>query len=427
MSKRFPCPLLVPFAVVLAALSPWYKAAAEPDHPRLFFSSEELARLRTLAKDEAVGPLGIAPKSLYQDILRRAEACKTNPFKRSTDEYVLRTVQSRLYDLTLVYAVSDDLDLLVALLRDVSEICGMGSWGDMSGAFGMLGTGTGIAFAYDVLHPVLDETEETDLESHLKRHGLEKRYAALHKKQESVFDKPEAEDKDELEGVGVPDNVLEKMKPEPWKVRSRTAIRQALVRNVVTPLYGPAKKGDFCALSNIHIFQLSSLGVIALALQGEKDCPEASAWLETAENGLRKILDLSDADGGWIEGLGYGSMAFDKLIIFADALKRVTGRSLMTHPALRNVAQFAMHTASPDGNYGVGFGDTWGYPGFGLCCLRLAKEFHDPEVMWHLKNVQYPVRGAEDIHPFLFYHADVAPRPPEALVPKGRLSGGSAG
>jgi len=389
-------------------------------HPRLFFTAQELARLRETAKDATTGALGVSPKSMFDPILQRARKYQAEPFKRTADEYVLRVLQSRLDDLTLAYAITGDLDLQIALLRDLTEICTMRSWGDMSGVFGMLSVGAGVAFAYDVLYPMLNEEEGVDLETYLKRHGLYRAYAKLHKKEDTTFEAPEQEEEDELEGVGMPNDLLEKAKPPAWKVQGRKVLREALVRSVAAPLYASAKRGQFVGLSNGYIYQLSSLGMIALTLLGEEDCPDAPKWLDAAENGLRRILDLSDPDGGWIEGIGYGSMAFDKLIIFADALKRVTRRDLMSHPALGNNPFFALYTASPDANYGLGFCDTWGHPGFSLSAMRLSQDSRDPHVLWHLKRLGYPSPGAEGIHQFLFHHPGVPPSSPDGALPKGR-------
>ena len=409
-------------ALVFSSATLAKSSAAEPKHPRLFFSPDDLAKLKAKSTDDDPGALRVSAKSLFDAIHQRAQAYQANPIKPSDEEYGLRKLRERFYDMALAYAVRCDLEMQIALLRDVSTMCSLRSWGDLSGGFGMVSAGAGVAFAYDVLYPVLDETEEASLDQYLKKHRLYERRVRAAKKEEDVFAEPDTdEDGDDADpvNIAIPKALEAEAAPPQWKVAGRRAIRHAIARYAASPLYNSAKSGGFQGLSNIYLCQLSALGLMGLALSGEADCPDASKWVEAAETGLRRNLDLSDADGGWPEGLGYGSLAFRQLIMFADALKRMTGRNLMTHPALRNVAHFAMHTTSPDANYGVGFCDTWGHPGFGLCTLRLAREFADPYAMWHLRRIRYP-RAGEGIHPFLFHHSEVAPKSPEGARPRGR-------
>lgn len=126
-------------------------------------------------------------------------------------------------------------------------------------------------------------------------------------------------------------------------------------------------------------------GVGTLAVLGEEEI--AGQALSYARSNIRKFWDAVPADGGWDEGLGYWQYAMRYGLLFAAALRSVTGSDdgVFSRPALRHTGYFPVVFTAPDGR-GVNFcDDGGGVPADSLFYL-LAREYRDSAFYWQKRT-----------------------------------------
>lgn len=99
------------------------------------------------------------------------------------------------------------------------------------------------------------------------------------------------------------------------------------------------------------------LGLASIVLWGEE--AEAGRWLGAA----RAIMDRSSralgADGYFFESIGYFGYAYNWHVMFAAALKRVTGEDWFARPLFCAVERYVAHSMLPGGEQAFDFAD-WG-------------------------------------------------------------------
>lgn len=107
-----------------------------------------------------------------------------------------------------------------------------------------------------------------------------------------------------------------------------------------------------------HTFiPMAGLGLAGLVLLGEE--PEAEAWVGLARESMRRTGNVLCPDGYYYEGISYFAYAFHWNVIFAAALRRVTGENWFDGPPFQNVETFVLHHMLPDGDRVFDWGD-WG-------------------------------------------------------------------
>jgi len=357
-------------------------AAGEPERPRLLFTKADTDRFRKLidykeliegldeepAKvdpQKTADPLGISIKSLWQDIAAAADAACKNPITPGFGETPGRKTVNHWGPLSLAYGVTGKKKYLEQIKEDLATVSGPGwrTWGSVH-EFAILRLTMGVAGALDAAWNDLTEGE-------------------------------------------------------------RRAAADALAKKGIVPLYNAGKGGKFILPSNNGcVYYAAALGLGGLALRGEKAFPDADKWVDAARDTLKGIMDKSDPDGSWSEGLGYGTIAWDGMggIAFMDALRRVRGENLFAHPYLKNLAFFGLHTMRPTGSGGVGFNDTWQGNGFHLLAYRMASEMEAPYLVWYVKKAGYRGGGEieEKINLFLNYREGLTSKSPEGLLPVSR-------
>ncbi|MBI2300709.1 MAG: LptF/LptG family permease [Armatimonadetes bacterium] len=108
----------------------------------------------------------------------------------------------------------------------------------------------------------------------------------------------------------------------------------------------------------------TGLGVAALALVGEED--RAPGWVQTSIDNVKTYDDLQGSDGGSFEGPMYGTYAADSLAALLFALdSSQTAHGLKGHPFLAGLPRFAVNGLSPHVKGIATFGDggfTAAYP-----------------------------------------------------------------
>ncbi len=126
-------------------------------------------------------------------------------------------------------------------------------------------------------------------------------------------------------------------------------IAETLIR-YARQIFGLLESEDFGHFSGrSHSGRLPAyLGEAALVLHGVAPDDEVRAWLRYALNTFGSFFPhYGDADGGWAEGVFYGSSYTRWYLPFFFALERHTGFSFLNRPFYRNVSHFFLHFAPP--------------------------------------------------------------------------------
>ena len=121
---------------------------------------------------------------------------------------------------------------------------------------------------------------------------------------------------------------------------------------------------DFESSTNVTAYEQNhtyipacGLGLAAIVLWGEE--PDAGRWLGAA----RAIMDRSGqalgADGYFFESVGYFGYAYNWHVMFAAALKRMTGEDWFPRPLFHAVELYVSHSMLPGGKQAFDLAD-WG-------------------------------------------------------------------
>lgn len=141
----------------------------------------------------------------------------------------------------------------------------------------------------------------------------------------------------------------------------RSAYAACIKQKGMAPLYDRVTgNGIFAnpatATPNYYALIHSALGIGSLALTCSDSTVET--YLTKARTGFEAFYDLADIDGGWIEGLLYGSYALNNTTVFHHFDEKVTGWPGVFHPYLQRVARFAFHFLVPGRTAFVPFSDS---------------------------------------------------------------------
>jgi hypothetical protein len=199
----------------------------------------------------------------------------------------------------------------------------------------------------------------------------------------------------------------------------RARLREVLLRVGLEPIFTASAKNVWWASwyrGNWGAVIHGQAGVAALAILADE--PRAADWVRVARQKIWHYTRAIDRDGGWGEGVSYGSYAWSRAARFMAAWAHFThGQdNLFTAPRLKLLPSFFTHMLLPDASGFVPFANCWGgveFPSEEL--VRLAAEFRDGRAMWIARRMAW-----QGIFGFLWVDNRLAPVPPDGL-PTTRL------
>ena len=210
--------------------------------------------------------------------------------------------------------------------------------------------------------------------------------------------------------------------------KERTDIRKALVERGAVQIYTDSKSGTWWATDRGHNSNWCAvlhggLGLAGLALLDEE--PDAIYWVIQAKKHILVFLDSGGVDGGWAEGLGYWAYGVGYAVLFIDALRRVTGENLYTHPFLNETCYFPVYTVTPDFKGYVNFADSsyTGVRSLISVLLRLSSEYKNPYSQWTALNI-LRTKGPHPYHihlSLIWYDPTLKPRNPAGHLPNSKV------
>ena len=169
------------------------------------------------------------------------------------------------------------------------------------------------------------------------------------------------------------------------------------------------------------------LGLGGLALMGEH--PDAQKWVNLATLKVERYLDNGSPDGGWGEGVHYWEYGTRQILVFADALRHVTGKDLYAHWWLHKAWQFPFYSLSPSLQGMINFADS-NYEtdlvlDIGVTMLRLAAEYRNGYAQWFAQTVGAVKKDGYDRTPwnFIWYDPSVTAIGPADLLRSKLFSG----
>lgn len=327
-------PLLIHCALVLVALccSTNYSQACE--HPRFFFSSDDIPRLRAQAQT--------THREIWQSILEAAQSsvdaspAATAPDRPNLDKY--RTAANELLPFAFAYVITGDQRYFELTRRHLLTYAQWTHWGDEGEVGGHdLGFHHMLMFnaiAYDWLYNDLSREDRKTIGSNLAKRADESYQVSLRKAD--------------------PDST--------WWTHSWAQ--------------------NHCWINH------SALGVAALVLAGED--ARTQSWLDDSVYYLTRVRYLLEgiADGSWHEGLPYQSYGLTMSLVFLQNLRRLTGQDLIPHAYYRNYAYSRLYNFLPHSDKFAlsyaGFDWSWGSTSYHPPQLLrfVAKEYRDGHAEW---------------------------------------------
>ena len=341
-------------------------------HPRLFFSTQDIPRLRAQAAS--------THQEIWQPILAFAQSSLGSvpgPMPAEGDLESFRNAGNQLIAFAFAYLITGDRAYLDLTRRHLLAPVGWQYWGDDTG-YGDRGLGfhhllLGSAIAYDWVYNDLSPADRTAIGSNLARRAQESFEAT---------------------------NSAKSQWNNWW--------RQAYIQNFSWTNY-------------------SALGVAALVLDGED--PRAPEWLDRATTMISRDMVIVGgiSDGSWHEGMPYQDYATTMAMPFIYNLKALKGVQVLPPAFLRAYGYARVYNSLPGADrYAMPYGDVdwrWAnsYGPEGI--LRLAaRESRDGHFEWMARQSITNVGRDSNIYSapwyvfeFLYYDPTVTPVGPEDL------------
>jgi hypothetical protein len=165
----------------------------------------------------------------------------------------------------------------------------------------------------------------------------------------------------------------------------RAQVRQALLDKGLRPLYNYVTNNTID--HNKYIIRAAALGFGALALYGED--PDMDRFVVRAYERCMWYLD-ERIKSGKTEGMNYLSVSMGHMMLFAEALERITGdRSLFDHPYVKEVLpRFTAYFAGPNKSGLVNFSDAELNNNYLVGALTpIARLNNDIFAMWYVHTI----------------------------------------
>jgi hypothetical protein len=347
-------------------------AAAAEEHPRLFFSSEEIPTLRTQAQG--------THQEIWEPILTFAnEKIDSSPVStpQCPDLEIFRHAGNQLIAFAFAFVITDDPAYFDLTRRHLLGYASWEYWGDESecghrdlGHHHML---LGNTIAYDWLYNQLSIQDRETISANLARRAQESYETSISEASQ-------------------------------WGGWWRKAY-----------------------LQNHHWINHSALGMAALVLEGED--PRAQDWLNQAVDQLSRVSYILEGmgDGSWHEGISYQSYGLTLSVPFRYNLRRLKGQDIFPHKYLQDYASWRAYNILPDTVQQVmTFGDfemDWGNSYASQNILRfIAAEYSDGSAEWAAQHlIQTGGRHSNVwnapwyVFEFFYYDPTVQPIVPETL------------
>ncbi len=370
-------------------------SAARTGHPRLYFTAEDLPRLRKLRTQ------GVHAR-IFKNLIASADWCLTREPRTEwiaprTPDPIYENLYDRFYGMMHDMAVMEHLAFAYAYSGDVRYRDGARRWTlaccrvwkreadgkvDASKAYAVTRLLKGLAVCYDILYHVLGEEERKEL-------------------------------RETMVGVG----------------------REYYVYFQNPAIAGPGHNKHHGSV------EAGSFGVLALALLGE--VPEAKDWLElmVAKHTGYLLAQGLTASGTQEQSSNYWASTMHYRIFFMDALRRVTGRDLFKPNKQHMPGRIALAAvAGPkrpghnEDNQSVLFGPSYGQLDYWSPVLvYLAREYRRPiyqhfalwdQSLGSIQKTRYVTKSDEQLM-FTFggyVYAWVDPTVPDEIEPGLPLS-----
>ena len=331
-------------------------------HPRLFFTAQDLPKMRERAKG--------ADKELWQTVLKDITTLKTNPpdvndedlYKSGIDgERKKGTITQyelafQIAQTSFAYQIEQDEKYLTAAKKFTLAACAMPIWGyktnkpnvDLPPAHLLYA----VAFAYDVL-----------------------------------FDK--------------------------WTKDEKETIKNKLLKqgSLMFDFFKYKDKKRYTYSQNHTWIPMAGLAIAAYVLMDESD--EVKPWAQLARAIYDRTMLTFGTDGFFYESFHYYGFAFRWMIRYFDAHKQITGEDLYApmQPKFQKMKYFAMHSILPDRENVFDFADV------GDGSLNRNKEkkreklYGEYEIMYRFASV-YQDAQAQAIADFTRQETDFGTREP---------------
>ena len=330
-------------------------------HPRLFFTKEDLSKMRERAKG--------VDKKLWQAVLNDLQTLKRDApdpkdedlYKSGLDERKKGSISQyemafQIAQTSYVYAIDGDEKYLEAAKKWTFAACAMPLWGytynkpnvDLPPAHLLYA----VAFAYDVLFDRLTKAERETIKNKLVKQGS--------------------------------------LMYEYFK-------------------YKPNKKYTYS--QNHTWIPITGLAIAAYALMDE--VPEAKSWAQLSRAVFDRTMLTFGTDGYFYESFHYYGFAFRWMVRYFDVHKQVTGENLY-EPMKSKFAQmkyFAMHSILPDRENVFDFADVGDGSLNRNGTSRREKLYGEYDILYRFAGV-YSDAQAQTIADFIRTETDLNTREP---------------
>ncbi|NUQ01714.1 MAG: heparinase II/III family protein, partial [Armatimonadetes bacterium] len=157
------------------------------------------------------------------------------------------------------------------------------------------------------------------------------------------------------------------------------ALAADYVRNILAEAAAP--KTWWIPHHNFIGVAVGAAGCLSLLL-AERYPAEAPGWTTQCTALVERWLGEGfDADGAYVEGVGYANYGLTNAILFAEALRRAGGQNLFEHPHLARVPHFFAQSMLPGERVFDARNDS-GYAGTQTSMLKLAEALDSGLARW---------------------------------------------
>lgn len=354
------------------------------DHPYLYFSKEDLPKLRERAESDEVN------KRIYDKMLSDGEKLlstvveKTPPQEDRRPRYTGNWSYHNYIDnnwanalkLAFLYQMTGETKYAAKAFEFADVVCDVSHWEDPAHQFPTI---------YSRVKPWNVPSDQVvfdyDLYAAHTAHALSMVY-------DWIYD---------------------------WMdVRQRDRIRGALLEKAILRVRGNWDYHWWATAYRCNWVEHCSSGVGIASLTLLKEDPQLIDMVAESYNRIWRSFDEIGIDGGWQEGTGYSRDIYEWAVKFGVPFKRVTNGkyTVLKHPRIQeHPVSFLLWSLLPPGQM-VNFGDT------GNRVIRksavfnvLAEETQSPEAAWYAKNICASDR--KDFWDIIFPLTTVEPALPE--------------